>query len=251
MSESRMIFISDKESFISRVLIKKAQDAGADCSFVPWSIDKINANMEDVSLVTLFIEENDPGDDLIHYLVDMLEEKGLQMAVVGGQYEVQRVIDRVPGELVFKCFYRPVDNAEFASSVTEYLTKADAGEFKKSILVVDDDPQYLTLVREWLKGSYKVTMANSGLQAIKWLGRNKVDLILLDHEMPVTNGPQVLEMLRSDEETRNIPVIFLTGKRDKESVMAVVALKPEGYFLKDIKKDELLEKLQEFFILHR
>ena len=94
-------------------------------------------------------------------------------------------------------------------------------------------------------------MANSGLQAIKWLGKNKVDLILLDHEMPVTNGPQVLEMLRSDEETRNIPVIFLTGKRDKESVMAVVALKPEGYFLKDIKKDELLEKLQEFFILHR
>ena len=99
MSESRMIFISDKESFISRVLIKKAQDAGADCSFVPWSIDKINANMEGVSLVTLFIEETDPGDDLVHYLVDMLEEKGLQMAVVGGQYEVQRVIDRVPGEL--------------------------------------------------------------------------------------------------------------------------------------------------------
>ena len=94
-------------------------------------------------------------------------------------------------------------------------------------------------------------MANSGLQAIKWLGRNKVDLILLDHEMPVTSGPQVLEMLRSDEETRDIPVMFLTGKGDKDSVMAVVALRPEGYFLKNIKKDELLEKLQEFFIMHK
>ena len=94
-------------------------------------------------------------------------------------------------------------------------------------------------------------MANSGLQAIKWLGSNKVDLILLDYEMPVTNGPQVLEMLRADDETKNIPVMFLTGKGDKESVMKVVSLKPEGYFLKTIQKDELLEKLEEFFIVHK
>jgi CheY-like chemotaxis protein len=90
-------------------------------------------------------------------------------------------------------------------------------------------------------------MANSGLQAIKWLGGNTVDLILLDHEMPVTSGPQVLGMLRADDETKNIPVIFLTGKGDKESVMQVVALKPEGYFLKNVTKSELLEKLSEFF----
>ena len=69
--------------------------------------------------------------------------------------------------------------------------------------------------------------------------------------MPVTNGPQVLEMLRSDPDTRSIPVMFLTGKSDKESVMQVLALKPEGYFLKSIKREELLEKLQEFFILHK
>ena len=131
------------------------------------------------------------------------------------------------------------------------IEKADAGAFKKSILIVDDDAQYLTMVREWLKDSYKVMMANSGMQAIKWLGKNKADLILLDHEMPVTSGPQVLEMLRSDPETSSIPVMFLTGKGDKESVMAVVALKPEGYFLKNISRQELLEKLKEFFILHK
>ena len=93
---------------------------------------------------------------LLHFLVGHDGGEGTSDGVViGEQYDMQRVIDRVPGELVFKCFYRPVDNAEFASSVTEYLTKADAGEFKKSILVVDDDPQYLTLVREWLKGTIR------------------------------------------------------------------------------------------------
>ena len=144
-----------------------------------------------------------------------------------------------------------MDNEGFVKAVKDYFKKLASGEFKKRLLIVDDDPQYLSMVREWLKEDYNVTMANSGLQAIRWLGRNKVDLILLDHEMPVTSGPQVLEMLRSEEDTRDIPVMFLTGKGDKDSVMAVVALRPEGYFLKNIKKEELLEKLQEYFILHK
>jgi CheY-like chemotaxis protein len=180
-----------------------------------------------------------------------MEEKNMQMMLVGEQQDVAYVCDHVPGDLIYHTFNRPIDNNEFVKKVMDYYMKMDAGEFKKSILIVDDDPQYLALVREWLKGKYKVSMANSGLQAIKWLGKNKVDLILLDHEMPVTSGPQVLEMLRSDEETKSIPVMFLTGKGDKESVMSVVALKPEGYFLKSIKREDLLEKLEEFFILHK
>ena len=252
MSENRMIFIGEKESFIMRVLIKKVQDAGVDCSFVPWTVNQISKNMDSVALITLFMDAGEePDEEIIHYLIDMLEEKDLQMIIVGEQQDIRVVVDRIPPQIVFRTFSRPVDNNEFSKTVTDYLTKAAEGEFRKSILIVDDDPQYLTMVREWLKGTYKVAMANSGLQAIKWLGKNKVDLILLDHEMPVTSGPMVLEMLRSDPDTSNIPVMFLTGKGDKQSVMAVVALKPEGYFLKGIQKEELLEKLQEYFILHK
>ena len=252
MSENRMIFIGEKESFIMRVLIKKVQDAGVDCSFVPWTVNQISKNMDSVALITLFMDAGEePDEEIIHYLIDMLEEKDLQMIIVGEQQDIRVVVDRIPPQIIFRTFSRPVDNNEFSKTVTDYLTKAAEGEFRKSILIVDDDPQYLTMVREWLKGTYKVAMANSGLQAIKWLGKNKVDLILLDHEMPVTSGPRVLEMLRSDPDTSNIPVMFLTGKGDKQSVMAVVALKPEGYFLKGIQKEELLEKLQEYFILHK
>ncbi|MBR1893576.1 MAG: response regulator, partial [Lachnospiraceae bacterium] len=157
-------------------------------------------------------------------------------------------ISHIPSNLIYKTCYRPINNDEFTETVCDFMQKVEHGEFRKSILVVDDDTNYLGIVREWLKEDYKVSMANSGLQAIKWLGKNKADLILLDHEMPVTSGPKVLEMLRSDPETAGIPVIFLTGKSDKESVMSVVALKPEGYFLKTIKKDELLENINDFFI---
>ena len=250
-NSGKMIFIGEKESFIVRVLMKKVQDSGVDTSFVHWSVDEINKSLEDVSLIAMFIEEGErPKESVLHFLTDIMEDKSLQMVIVGDRIDLQHLYDHIPGDMIYKTFIRPVDNAEFTKTISEYLSKMASGEFRKSILVVDDDPQYLGMLREWLKGTYRVSMANSGLQAIKWLGKNKVDLILLDYEMPVTTGPQVLEMLRSDEETKSIPVMFLTGKGDKKSVMAVVELKPEGYFLKGIEKDELLKNLQDYFTLH-
>ncbi|MBR5766435.1 MAG: response regulator [Lachnospiraceae bacterium] len=252
MDKNSMIVTGDKESFIVRVLIKKLRDAGIDCSFVPNTVNDINSKLSAISLLVLYMEDDvRPREDVLHFLKEKLDENNVQMILIGAQHDVRDICDNVPGELVYKTFSRPVDNEGFVATVTEYFKKMESGEFRKSILIVDDDPNYLGLVRQWLKGTYKVAMANSGLQAIKWLGHNKVDLILLDYEMPVTTGPQVLEMLRSDNETRSIPVMFLTGRSDKESVMSVLALRPEGYFLKTIQREELLEKLNDYFIMHK
>ena len=91
-------------------------------------------------------------------------------------------------------------------------------------------------------------MARSGVQAITWLARNSVDIILLDYEMPVTNGLQVLEMLRSEQFSKDIPIIFLTGKSDKDTIMKVMALKPAGYLLKNVTRFQLLAYLQNYFV---
>ena len=252
MKNKHVMLIGEKETFMVRVLSGKIHDAGYECDFVNWNVTDINAKWEDAGLVTLFMDDNSrPSEAVIHFLSEKTSEDDTKLLVIGDKIDVQTVLESMPKEAIFKSFIRPIDNAEYVSVVKDLMGKVESGEFMKTILVVDDDAGYLALVREWLKGSYKVAMVNSGLQAIKWLGKNKADLILLDHEMPVTSGPQVLEMLRSDSDTKNIPVIFLTGKGDKEIVMAVVALRPEGYFLKTIEKNELLEKLKEFFILHK
>ncbi len=252
MKKEKVILIGAKETFIVRVLMKNICDVGALCSFVPCRVDAINSSLEDVSLMILYMEDGSlPSGEVIHFLADKMLEKDIHLIIVGQKQDVDVIIDRVPNTLIYKLYSRPVNNAEFEKDIEAFFKKKSSDEFKKSILIVDDDTHYLSMVREWLKDKYKVSMANSGLQAIKWLGKNKVDLILLDYEMPVTSGPQVLEMLRSDAETKDIPVMFLTGKSDKKSVMAVVELKPEGYFLKSIQKDELHEKLDEYFIQHK
>lgn len=75
-------------------------------------------------------------------------------------------------------------------------------------LIVDDDETFLKTVKNWLSRQYRVTIVTSGAQAMMYVADNQPDLILLDYEMPVTSGPQVLEMLRSEPKTAKIPVIF-------------------------------------------
>ena len=121
---------------------------------------------------------------------------------------------------------------------------------KKQILIVDDDAMWLRTAKEWLKEKYEVILATSGTQAMTAIGKKKPDLILLDYEMPVCNGKQVFEMICSDEYTKEIPVVFLTGVSDKEHIEEVLMLKPAGYLLKlvayqkliDVLKKELSEK---------
>ena len=248
MTANRIMLLGEKETFLIKVLSKKISDANIDQIFAGLDVNAINSAWEGTTLVTMYLDNGvRPSSKVLRFLQDRMLEEGTMMILVGEDDDVNYVKDNFPNELLYKVFLRPLDNTEYINIVKDMFMKVATGEFKKSILVVDDDPNYLSLVREWLKDTYKVSMVNSGLQAIKWLAKNKADLILLDHEMPVTSGPQVLEMLRADEETKKIPVIFLTGKSDKESVMAVVALKPEGYFLKTIERKELLEKLEVFF----
>ncbi|MBP3298008.1 MAG: response regulator, partial [Lachnospiraceae bacterium] len=72
-----------------------------------------------------------------------------------------------------------------------------------------------------------------------------------DYEMPTIKGSKVLEMLRSDAQIADTPVMFLTGKSDKQSIIDVLALKPAGYLLKSIDRKTLLETLNKFFVEQR
>ena len=66
-------------------------------------------------------------------------------------------------------------------------------------------------------------------------------------EMPVMNGPKVLEALRGDKNTARIPVVFLTGHSDRDSVMEVMKMRPQGYLLKSTKKEDLIASVDNFF----
>ena len=105
----------------------------------------------------------------------------------------------------------------------------------------------LSTIKGWLDEKYRVTPVNSALNAISFLSKERPDLILLDYEMPACSGPQFLEMLRNDPNCSNIPVIFLTGRDDANSVRSVLSLKPAGYLLKSLPKEKIVSEIDNFF----
>lgn len=133
--------------------------------------------------------------------------------------------------------------------VDQYLQmrKKQEEEQKKKVLIVDDSMTVRKSMISLLGGDYEMSEAESGIAAIRLITLNRPDLVLLDYEMPVCDGRQTLEMLRSEKDFNSIPVIFLTGRGDPESVKNVLDLKPAGYLLKYLKPEEIKKNIDEFF----
>ncbi|MCR5733965.1 MAG: response regulator [Lachnospiraceae bacterium] len=128
---------------------------------------------------------------------------------------------------------------------TEYINEnPEKGIIRKHILVVDDDTEQLINIKEQLKEFYDVTVVKSGDVAFRFLEKKAVNLILLDYLMPEMDGPAVFGRLRDDPVLRKIPVIFLTGMTERETVIKTLTeLKPQGYIVKPAKKSELVAKI--------
>ena len=115
---------------------------------------------------------------------------------------------------------------------------------RKHVLIIDDDVSVLKTLRYRLQDTYRVSVVNSGKVALDFLQKHKPDLILLDYLMPTYNGAAVLKTIQGSEDTKDIPVLFLTGQSDMSTVTECLALNPAGYIVKPISKEALLGKLE-------
>ncbi len=230
-------------------LVKNLEEADYRVTETPFQVKEIGQNQKAADIIIIYADgEIASYQSTLVYLRDLCLEENRLLVLVGNREEIQHVCERIPEHLLTAVFERPLDVNAFIERVNSVLDEESLEQRKKSILIVDDDAGYLQLLREWLKEDYRVGMAKSGMQAITWLARNNVDLILLDYEMPVTSGLQVFEMLKSEPFSKDIPVMFLTGKSDRETILRVMEMKPAGYMLKNITKFKLLAYLDNFFV---
>ena len=248
--QGKVLVVSPTESFLAKSLVSKLGATGIDAVFSKGEIKEIERIRTEIELIILFLTEDMEGNaEELVYLKDTAGDYDQKFILIGDEDEHDLAMKTIPPTLVLEWFKRPLMMDDLLKSISRYMEENTGENRKKTVLIVDDDITYMRTVYEWLKDDYHVGMAPNGVQAISYLARNKADLVLLDYEMPIANGPQVLQMLKNDSETGQIPVMFLTGRGDRESVMSVVELKPADYILKTIGKDSLLKKLEDFFAL--
>ncbi len=112
------------------------------------------------------------------------------------------------------------------------------------VLIVDDVPENLALLHDALdEAGYTVLVATNGESALQSAHRNRPDVILLDALMPGMDGFQLAQALKADFSTQNIPIIFMTGLTETESVVAAFASGGSDYVTKPIRPQEVLARI--------
>ena len=248
----RIVMLMFQPSIVARGLEKKLTDLGNFVTNLVNDFKDIDSYFEFTDLFIFHLPAKVADDskevNVLVQLCDKLKDNDQKMIIVGdpeGWEDLGKVYTAITS---YVWIFRPVEIKDLTVAIEKAMAGVRPPGAQCRILIVDDDPDYAKIVKEWIKDVFKVDIVTAGVQAINFLMKlppnDQVDLILLDYEMPVVDGPQVLQMLRSDEVTEKIPVVFLTGVGDRESVTRVMSLKPDGYLLKSTSKDGLLKFLK-------
>jgi DNA-binding response OmpR family regulator len=115
---------------------------------------------------------------------------------------------------------------------------------KLKILAVDDNVVNLQTLVQTLQSRYEVIPMNSGMRAIRYLKREKADLILLDVQMPDMDGIETLKEIRERNDGMTIPVIFLTSSNDRATVIEGMKLGIMDFIVKPFQPEELIERIE-------
>ncbi len=244
----RILLIGDKKSFMVTAIAKGLRDEGFDVGQVAPEVNDISLVQNPPSIWVMYLDGN-VGDmfEQITYIKDSIIERKLYFFLIGNPDEIEIAYESLPKEIIRETFTRPLNVSVLAASLEKAVADENKQAERKKILIIDDNPTTLHSLQSMLEQHYRVFIASSGMNGISFLVKQDVDLILLDYEMPVVDGPKVLEMLHQDGKLSMIPVMFLTGKSDKGSVLKAVSLKPVKYLLKTLPPKQLLEEIDQFF----
>ncbi len=250
-SQKRIIVVSFQFSVVTKSIETMLKDNGYVVTVIDSEVEKVKGYLDDAALYIIYLQ-TDLVDamklDLLQVITNILDDKKMKVILIGEPSVKDKFVNTIPALSNSIWVDRPVDMNVLKNTVDDVMSgRLLQVSEKKRILIIDDDPSYAKMVREFIKDKYKVDIVTNGMQAITFLLKasetKQVDMILLDYEMPVVDGPQVLQMLRQEPATQDIPVVFLTGVGTKEAVSRVMQLKPEGYILKSTSKDDLVAYL--------
>lgn len=129
-----------------------------------------------------------------------------------------------------------IENEDKIKNKTDIWDEADADK-RKHILLVDNDDEIYNDMKSIIGDRYRVSAAGTELQAMRMLEKDRPDMMFLSYEMPLCEGRIMLEMIRSDEKLRKLPVVFLTKIAEKRNIASIIRLKPAGCILKPLDKE--------------
>lgn len=244
----KIALISAAQSFIVEAVAKGLKAEHVETLFYSMTPREIESLSGQQMILFLSLDELAAQNKVVLEIINnlCLNEK-MQLYVMGYGDQIAAAKNYLSEKAITAEYRRPINTKNVVEGIMSGLGLAELRAKKKIVLLVDDSGQVLHTFKEILEPTYTVYMCNSGREALTFLRGRKPDLILLDHEMPSMSGPETLAKIHENPTTAHIPVMFLTGKSDKDSVMSAASQSPQGYLLKTMSANQIMERLADFF----
>ena len=248
-NEKCILFIEGISSISNKGLSQKLEAAGFTVIRCEADPGKIIKHRSAADIVIYY-----PGDDdksritvIMNHLGEMCRDDNKILCLVGESSDLEFAMSLEGSDRVSKTYKRPVNVDAFVDDVLSFSFIEKEYHTRKSLFVVDDDPDFLKIMENWLSPAYNIYLFSTGEDAIDGFSSFMPDMVLLDYEMPGMNGYELMTRIKSNPETCQIPIIFLTGKNDREHVFKILENKPDGYLLKSSQKESLIDAIGRFF----
>ena len=261
MDENILFVAGDPANFLVQTLISALKRESYNVTFCTASgglIKDLEAHSDFVSpdIILVFLEDIESSfSEIFPALKSMMGDDRKKFYLIGQPSEISHAKEYMEEALITGVVERPVtsekvigmirtNSLNYVISPTEKTYALDPK--KKTLLIVDDDPVYLSALKSWFVKFYNVIAEGIGTDAISAAKQNHIDLMLLDYEMPLMSGLEVYRSLKMEPKTAEIPVIFLTGNDSKDIVKEILMEKPVGYVLKTTPPMVIIQKVMNF-----
>ncbi len=243
-----VLFIGDEQGVVGRGITKALENEGFLVIHVKDIPEVILNHRAESDLLVYYPSGDDDHIKVISTLLtEMCQDDDKTLCLAGDPLDIETASDIHGSENITAVYPRPINLDKMAVEMSGYYDMHAGNDRMKTVFVIDDDPDFLRIMENWLSETYNVDCSHSGAGALAYLDRKRPDLILLDYEMPGMNGEQVMHRIRSNPSNDRVPIIFLTGRNDKEGVLRILEQRPDGYLLKSMPHEELLDALERFF----
>jgi signal transduction histidine kinase/ligand-binding sensor domain-containing protein/DNA-binding response OmpR family regulator len=141
----------------------------------------------------------------------------------------------------------PEDEQVESPNPSSFLSETD----KPNILIVEDDPEIIPVLKELLGKKYKLLYAVNGEDALALLGKEKVDLVVSDIMMPVMDGIELTKRIRGNFDTSHLPLILLTAKAEIEDNILGLVAGADAYIPKPFHPDHLKVRIEKLLQMRK